>query len=179
MQKHLIWTSECDFEDWEADLQEEHPDYDDDQLRDLMYRTNAEYLADERVNLNIPLGQIILVVADIGSWNGRYPGYREITSGNIRDCLYPGRDDLDNTWYVDEHGDLRCEAVHHDSANYLLYRVWKPSVSDVQADLLKSKIVNGTFTRADITRYTSRLGDYIGEVYGWKPFPGRKPNASK
>ena len=42
-----------------------------------MYEINNRYLDDERVNLNIQLDQPILVIADLGLWNGRRPGYQE------------------------------------------------------------------------------------------------------
>ena len=45
---------------------------------------------------------------------------------------------------------------------------------------LKAKILDGTATRADITRLTKRLGDDIGKVYGWTfPQPGRKPQQER
>ena len=140
----------------------------DDELCEKMYERNSEYLDDERANLNIQLSQPILVVADIGRWNGRYFGYKEIKSGNIKDCLYSEMDY--NTWYVDKNGDLRCDAVHHDGTNHYLYRVYKSGASEAQINRLKEKIYNGTAVRADITRVTKRLGDEIGKVYGWQ-FP--------
>ena len=50
-----------------------------------MYDLNHDYLEDERVNLNIQLPQPIICIADLGRWNGRFSGYKEIASGNIRD----------------------------------------------------------------------------------------------
>ena len=131
-----------------------------------MYELNNDYLDDERVNLNIQLSAPILVIGDIGRWNGRFSGYKEIKSGNIKDCLYSETDY--NTWYVDKFGDLRCDAVHHDGRNHYLYRVYKSGVTDAQIDRLKDKILDGTVTRADITRVTKRLGDDIAKVYGWQ-----------
>ena len=130
-----------------------------------MYELNADYLDDERTNLNIQLSQPILVIADLGRWNGRVMGYKEIPSGNIRDCLYSDTDY--STWYMDKLGDLRCDAVHHDGTDHYLYRAYKPGVTDAQVDRLKEKIYHGVATRADITRITRRLGDDIGKVYGW------------
>ena len=108
---------------------------------------------------------IILVIGDLGLWNGRRMGYREINSGNIRDCLYGGHDFV--TWYVDSKGDLRCEDIHHDGTNYYLYRMYKPGSTQNQRDRLKEKIFEGTATEKDIARVTQRLGDRIGRVYGW------------
>ena len=165
--KHIIWSDyDLDLEDWRDDLEEEYPEYTDDELCEKMYERNSEYLDDERANLNIQLSQPILVVADIGRWNGRYFGYKEIKSGNIKDCLYSEMDY--NTWYVDKNGDLRCDAVHHDGTNHYLYRVYKSGASEAQINRLKEKIYNGTAVRADITRVTKRLGDEIAKVYGWR-----------
>ena len=133
-----------------------------------MYQINSDYLDDERVNLNIPLSRPILVIADLGLWNGRRQGYKEIESGNIRDCLYDDNDYV--TWFVDKNGDLRCDSIHHDGTNHYLYRTYKDGVSEEQIENLKWKIYNGKATRADITRVTRRLGDEIGKVYGWE-FP--------
>ena len=69
-----------------------------------MYEINNDYLGDERMNLNIQLDRPILVIGDLGLWNGRRSGYKEIESGNIRDCLYADTDY--STWYVDRLGDL-------------------------------------------------------------------------
>ena len=170
---HLIWSKyNLDYDDWKDDLEAEHPDLSESERVDLMYQINSDYLNVERVNLNIPLSCPILVIADLGRWNGRFSGYKEIKSGNIRDCLYADTDYA--TWYVDKNGDFRCTAIHHDGTNYYLYRTYKDGVSEEQIENLKLKIYNGQATRKDITRITRRLGDEIGKVYGWE-FPQRQP----
>jgi parallel beta-helix repeat protein len=45
-----------------------------------------DYFDDEEINLNLELGRHILVIADLGLWNGRHSGYKEIGT-NLRDCL--------------------------------------------------------------------------------------------
>lgn len=125
------WSNEnLDLDDWREDLQEQYPDCSEDELYRIMCETNADYLSDERVNLNIQLSQPILVIADLGLWNGRRMGYKEIPSGNIRDCLSGGYDYT--TWYVDKKGDFRCDDIHHDGTNHYLYRVYKDGVSEYQ-----------------------------------------------
>lgn len=110
--RHIIWSNEnLDLDDWREDLQEQYPDCSEDELYRIMCETNADYLSDERVNLNIQLSQPILVIADLDLWNGRRMGYKEIPSGNIRDCLSGGYDYT--TWYVDKKGDFRCDDIHH------------------------------------------------------------------
>ena len=114
---HLIWSNyDLDYErDWKDWMEEDYPDMTDDEREHLMYELNNYYLDDERANLNIRLGMPIIVIGDLGLWYGRRQGYKEINSGNVRDCLYSDTDY--STWYVDELGDLRCEAIHHDGTN--------------------------------------------------------------
>jgi len=163
---HVIWSNQnLDLDDWRDDLLEDHPELSEDELYALMCETNDQYLDDERTNLDIQMPGAILMIADIGRWNGRFPGYQEIKSGNIKDCLHTSLDYA--TFYVDKLGDLRCDAVHHDGTNHYLYRTYKRGVSDAQIERLQGKILDGTATRKDITRITTRLGDSIGKVYGW------------
>ena len=163
---HLIWSNyDLDYEDWRDDLEAEYPELTEDQRIALMYEINGDYLDDERVNLNIQLSQPILVIGDLGLWYGRRSGYKEIESGNIRDCLYADTDY--STWYVDKLGDLRCDAIHHDGTDHYLYRAYKDGVRESQIDLLKDKLYRGIATRADVTRITRRLGDDIARVYGF------------
>lgn len=166
-EKHTIWSNyHLDFKDWESDLKEQYPGKTENELISLMYRTNSDYLSDERNNLNIQLPREIIIIADIGRWNGRFSGYKVIDSGNIKDCFYSQCDM--NEWFVDEKGDLRCDAYHHDGTNHYLYRTYKDNVTDEQMNRFNSKIYNKTFTRADIERVTNRLGDEIGKIYGWE-----------
>lgn len=177
-QDHLIWSNyDLDYEDWREDLEEQYPELSEDERVALMYDINGDYLDDERTNLNIQLAQPILIIANMGLWYGRRMGYREIESGNIRDCLYSDRGIDYSTWYVDKLGDLRCDAIHHDGTNYLLYRTYKSGVRESQIDLLKEKLYYGKATRADITRVTRRLGDDIAKVYGF-PIPRQRQAAS-
>lgn len=166
--RHVIWSNiRLDFEDWREDLEEYYPELSEEELYWKMHEINAEYLNDERMNLDIQLTQPILVVGDLGLWHGRVSGYREIASGNIKDCLYSGRDIDMCEWYLDKNGDLCAEAIHHDGTNHYLYRAYKDNVTESQIDNLKARIYKGIATRADITRITRRLGDEIAKVYGF------------
>lgn len=136
--RHIIWSDiSLDLDDWRESLEELYPGYSDDELYDIMVKSNAENLYDERVNLNIQLSQPIIVIGDLGRWNGRVSGYKMIDSGNIKDCLYSDTDYTE--WYVDKYGDLRADAVHHDGTNHYLYRVFKDGVTDTQIENLKIK----------------------------------------
>lgn len=147
---YRIWSNaDLDYEEWKDWMEEEYPTLSEDERVAMMYEENGHYLEDERLNLDIQLSQPILVVADLGLWNGRRTGYKEIPSGNIRDCLYSDYDYT--TWYVDRNGDFRCDDTHHDGTNHYLYRVYKDNVSQTQKDRLKEKIYNGTATRQTLS----------------------------
>lgn len=171
--RHIIWSNvNLDLDDWRDDMRVQlevngiSPDeIDDDRLYAEMLDTNASYLEDERVNLNIQETQPIIVIADLGRWNGRFNGYKMIDSGNIKDCLYSDTDYTE--WYVDKLGDLRANAIHHDGTNHYLYRAFKDNATSEQIESLQDKIYSGRATRADITRVTKRLGDDIAKVYGF------------
>lgn len=166
MYRHVIWSSDVDVDDYKEWLEEEYPDASETEKWELAEEANDMRLDDERENLNIQLNDDILVIANLGLWNGRHSGYKVLSSGNIKDCLYSNADY--NTWYLDDRGDLCCDAVHHDGTNYYTYREWKPGVSEVQKENLLDKIYYGKATRRDITRVTRRLGDDIARVYGWQ-----------
>ena len=164
MQQHIIWSNyNLDYEDWRAEIEEQYPDLDEDQQYMVMLDYNAMYLDDERINLDIDVHNDILCIADLGLWDGRHTGYKELGS-NVKDCLVVNHDYA--TFYVDEDGDFCCDDVHHDGTNHLTFRVWKDNVRD--KDILLDKLYFGEATQADIEEFTKPLGPVIGAVYGWE-----------
>lgn len=72
---YRIWSNaDLDYEEWKDWMEEEYPTLSDDERVAMMYEENGHYLEDERLNLDIQLSQPILVVADLGLWNGRRTG---------------------------------------------------------------------------------------------------------
>lgn len=93
--RHIIWSNYAlNYEDWRMDLEAEYPDLSDRERENLMYEINGNYLDDERANLNIQLSQPILVIADLGRWNGRFPGYKdgatEAQIDRLKEKIYNG-----------------------------------------------------------------------------------------
>ena len=170
MKKHTIWQNyNLNIDDWkdflEKECQEttnEHEQY------GLIYEMNDEYLNDERANLNITLGNDILILADIGLWDGRRFGYRELHSNNISDCLQFERDCDYAEWYVDSYGNFKSRQSHHDGTHYLIYRAWKKDVTDEQKEMVLDALYYGKANDRMIRRYTESLGKYIAKIYGWK-----------
>jgi hypothetical protein len=152
-------------------LEKLRTDLDEDELVQKMYEINAEYLDDERANLDIQCNTDIIVFGNIGRWNGRAHGYKIIESGNIKDCLYSECDI--NEWYVDRDGDLCSTQIHHDGRNYLYYRKFKDDLSSDDREAFLDKFYEGKATQDDIDRVTDKLGGIIAQVYGWD-FPTEK-----
>lgn len=121
-------------------------------------------LDDERQNLDIQLSNDIIIIADLGLWNGRKQGYKIIESGNIKDILYSEADYV--KWYSDGYN-IRCNAHHHDGTNYYLYREFK-DISDTQKENFLEKIYNGEeISSSMLSRYTRSILPHINKVYGW------------
>ena len=108
-------------------------------------------------------GSGLVAIANIGRWNGRFSGYKEIKS--LADIMYSSCDYEEV--YVDSNGDLRKEESHHDGSNSILYRYWKDGLTTEQKDNFLNKIYNGECTQKDITRYTRKAGLGIANAYGW------------
>ena len=107
------------------------------------------YLEDMRRDANsLPFGDYI-AIGSLGLWNGRVSGYKEFQSAD--EMFYS--DGYDVCWYV-ENGNLKATEYHHDGSNYLIYRKWKADLSWTQKDNFIEKIMNGTYTQKDVSRYT-------------------------
>ena len=174
MVKNTIWSSNDVFNivtdgDWWDDFccfngyNEE--DLTEDKKWDIAYEVNAEYLDDERANLNIDVHSPIIAIADLGLWDGRRTAYKTIKSGNIADCLYSEEEYVE--WYCDAH-DFKATMEHHDGTNYVLYRMRKENITETEWAGFLYKIYTGKVKRADITRCTKSLQPFIAKVYGWK-----------
>ena len=176
MRKNKIWSTydafdlmdDVDFINEECEQTGIGKSYEDlpmYKIYDIAWKYNNLRLDDERANLNIDVHSPIIAIADLGLWNGRVKGYKELKSSNISDCFYTDCDFAE--WYCDAY-DFRAEMAHHDGTNYILYRMRKENISDTQWETFLWKLYEGKADRADITRYTKSLMPYIAKVYGWK-----------
>lgn len=171
MKKHIIWSNmNLNIEDWRDGYKEylEYNGFDerhdnDDDLYNWMTETNDSYLDDERYNLNKEVDGRILIIADLGLWNGRKPGYKIIESRNVKNILSRLCDYVE--WYGDGYN-IRCTASHHDGTNYYLYRVIR---EDRNIDNLLDAIYNGEkITSSKLNYYTKSLYKEVAKVYGWR-----------
>lgn len=171
MKKHIIWSNmNLDIEDWREDYKEscenndmEYDPNDKYAIYEWMMETNKEYFYDERMNLDKVVEGRILVIADLGLWNGRKPAYKIVDSGNIKDILGFTYDCAE--FYGDGYN-IRGTEVHHDGTNYYLYRVIREdrNIQNLLDDIWDGK----EYTMKKLNYYTKSLYKDVAEVYGWR-----------
>ena len=156
------WDETLDYyrDEWEE--QSEDP-CDDRVLLDLIHGADSSLFDDERMNLNKVLDGKILVIADLGRWNGRFQGYKVIGS-NLQDIMTAATRDDDFHIYSDGK-DIRAEGQHHDGTNYYLFREAK---ENVDISVLLDDIYSGKeISNRRLGYYTKSLAPYAASVYGW------------
>ena len=110
----------------------------------------------------MPTDGRILLIADLGLWNGRRPGY-QIREGNVKNILYDGDADYIE-WYSDGYN-IKATAAHHDGTNFYEYRVIR---EDRNIQNLLDAIYNGEeITRKKLNYYTKSLEPYVRKIYNW------------
>ena len=169
--EYVIWSNEyLDWADWQEAFDGEFDHCSEEEKFQLMNNLNNDYLEDDRREMDVSVGSPIIIIADIGKWDGRHTGYRILESGNLKDCLYTELDGV--AWYVDNKGDFRMDGFHHDGHNYYLYRKFKEGIDDDVREDFCEKILEHTLTEEDIEAVTERLGDDIAKIYGFT-LPGQ------
>lgn len=171
MKKRVIWSNmNLNIEDWKEgykefleinEIEDKDPK-DEDAIYNWMVETNAEYLMDEQLNLNKEVEGRILMIADLGLWNGRQQGYYILPHKNLKyilNCRYD---------YAEFYGDgynIRGTEVHHDGTNYYLYRAIR---EDRNINNLLTAIYNGEeISPRKLNYYTKSLYKDIAKIYGW------------
>jgi hypothetical protein len=169
MKKHLIWQNyDIDIKNYDG-CTDNWDEMEDDDKQEYASELNSMYLDDERINLNIELDNSILVIADLGLWNGRKQGYRIIGS-NIKDILEFNRSCDYAEWYSDGYN-IKGKQSHHDGTNYFEYREIR---TNRNIDNLTEKIYNGDeISRKTLNYYTKSIAPKVAKLYGWK-IMGRK-----
>ena len=96
MKKQIIWSNmNLNVDDWKDDYKEyleingldDHDPNDEDDIYEWMVETNGMYWDDARINLDKQLDGRILVIADLGLWNGRTQGYKILSSRNLNGII--------------------------------------------------------------------------------------------
>ena len=178
MTKHdfLIWSDDPyhteDIEEYKKILEEEIPGeldgYTDAKIYERIAQENADSLDDDRCNLDKDLGAPIVVLVNLGLWDGRKKGWSYIPSGNIKDCLqgHCRSGSSYNTFYVTPEGEFCQDEAHHDGTNHYCYRAIRDDLSAEEKDDFIEALKLGDATEEIIMNHTQSLGPVIAEVYG-------------
>lgn len=163
--EQIIWSNEnLDLDDWRDFYKTEYPDIyvaGEDAMYEQMVQDNYEYLQDEIDNLDKPLNGRILVIADLGLWNGRRSGYK-ILSNNLNEIFKTRLGDYYKI-YCDGYN-VKMEDIHHDGTNVYTFREIKENRN---IDKLLDRIYNQQPVSSSILNYyTKSLRDYIWHIYG-------------
>ena len=159
--ERIIWTNN-NYDEWLkcmiADMEEGETEEDFDY--DRYYEDCSLFLDDERANLDIEVNGYIVAFASLGLWNGRRNGAKLIGT-KVKSILNSNCDYV--TWYCDRYN-VRCDAIHHDGSNHILYRVAK---SKEDAEKLQNLIAYHDMTEEEFRKRTRSLRPYVANVYGW------------
>ena len=98
----------------------------------------------------------ILVIAELGLWNGKKIGYKELSND--------ARDIIDRIEYSElgqigtiENNKLIATNPHHDGTNFYSFRVWKSGISDNQKSKLLDSLYENNLDANLIKKYTKPL----------------------
>ena len=173
VRKFELWNSEINPEDWRdiaLDDREEHLEYwehkdFEDRLWNFATDMNELNLDDLRTNLDIQLHTPILILADIGRWNGRVQGYKEIHSGNLKDIFYAQVNGMsDQHWFCDGYN-ICCQETHHDGTNYYIYRAIR-NQNNIE-DLYEKILNREEITSSTLNYYTKSLASIVAKIFGF------------
>lgn len=117
----------------------------------------------ERDNLDICMDGRVLVIANLGLWNGRRSAYKIINKRNINGVFDAPWQDSYFELYV-EGADVKAKDPHHDGTNYYMFRELREGTN---YNVLLNALYDGTATPSMINRYTRALGSRVRDVYGW------------
>ena len=182
MKKHVIWSNyDLDPKDWNGFLEDNDLlEADEWEQYDAISDMNWEYLNDERRafryiqknRLDIRINGYndygcILAIADLGLWNGRCSGYKEISS--LEDILYSDCDYAE--WWCDSQ--LRGRMSHHDGTNYVTYVFFSGRTDGYNNTRGEDKFLDDLYegrpiSKARFHKYTRSIAPYIKQYYGWK-----------
>lgn len=138
----------------------------DDDLKQAVVNDYLEMdLEDLDINCNVYLENPILVIADIGTWQGRKTAYKIINSGLLSD-IFHFNDGCDYHKYYSDGYNIHCEAIHHDGTNYYEFREIKnmDNIETFLNNLLDDKYTNN---RRMLNYYTKSILPEFKKIYGF------------
>ena len=175
MKKHIIWSNvDLDIDDWrygykeylEINEMDDKDPNDENAIYEWMIETNDMYLDDERMNLNKEVDGRILIIADLGLWNGRKSGYK-ILGANIKDIFNINPRGFDYAEFYGDGYNIKATEHHHDGTNYAELRelTCKGSNYALNHSWDSDREVHETLMSSN---FYTRLPHYAHKVWGCK-----------
>ena len=131
------------------------------EIMDEVYANEEFWYDAEQCNLNKALNGNIVAIASVGTWRGRFSGYK-LLGNNLNEVLNFNNCDYINV-YCDQYN-VKADMYHHDGTNHVEYRELR---EDTNYEVLLDALYNQEpVSREMIRRYTKSLRPYIKEVYG-------------
>lgn len=122
-------------------------------------------LDDEKRNLDIETGGVIIALSNLGFWYGRRLGRKTI--GTNVNNIFDFHDYDDYEWYGDKYN-IRATLYHHDGRHHVLFRYVD---SEEVAEKVCEKIYDGRIkTEKEFMKATKSIRPFIAKTYGWKEF---------
>ena len=166
--ERVIFDSSYDVDDWRESfkyfceingLNEEEED-----IYNYIEESKREELHDEKRNLDITIDGDILVIADLGLWDGRHSAYKIIHATSLKNIFSVAKNYDDVRFYCDQYN-VKADLYHHDGCNHVEFRLMKNGRS---GKTLLDKLYNQEkYTRDDIRNCSTSLRKYVAKVYGW------------
>ena len=166
--KHIIYTTEADLAEYFKDYEEANEcTLTEEQKDDLAYNWAVDNFDAEKKNLEyvkLKYDTPLIAIANLGRWNGRCVGYKEIDE--ISDFIdWNGRYDFVEV-YADRYN-VNAILSDHDGTTYATLRQMKPNRS---YDNFVDKLLNcrnEAEAKKLITSYTVSVVKAVNELYGW------------
>lgn len=145
---------------WNSDSNYHKTDY--EQFNIVIELANYKRLDIVREKLNIELPNSIIAIADLQLYNGNFSGYKEFNT-NLSATLYSKFQNV--KWFVDDDNEFRATFIYKDGLKHVLYRMWKPSITDTEKENFINSIFNKQPTKRQLNKYTMPIGKYVIEAY--------------
>ena len=143
------------------EVQEDEEPTDSD-VMDEVYAQEEMWYEDEKLNLSKKLNGNIVAIASVGTWRGRFSGYK-VLGNNLNEVLDFCHCDYINV-YADQYN-IKADMYHHDGTHHVEYRELRKNTNyEVLLDALYNQ---KDVSREMIRRYTKSLRPYVKQVYGF------------
>lgn len=134
----------------------------DSDIMDEVYFNEETWYDAEQYNLNKTLNGRIIAIASVGTWRGRFSGYK-LMGSNLNEVLNFNKCDYINV-FCDQYN-VKADLYHHDGTNHVEYRELREGTNyEVLLDALYNQ---EPVSREMIRKYTRSLRPYVKQVYGF------------